>query len=359
MRRVFLLLGLLVGLLGTDCVASTHESGTTTSSPVLTADSGCPGTLTAEAAQLGFAPTPLGGSVALSTTFADATCPSLTVQSAIAADATGSFRLASGTASTLAEVIFTPTQLGPLTAELVLTDDAAQKLTLPLSGTGTAATGPCTPTVLSFGAVLVSGNGVPAQSVTCTNATDGGLTLSASAANTDAQFRVSDAQGLVSNAAESLAPGQTYVTSVTFTPAAVGLVRSSYLFCFDSACDENETVSLSGSGAIGNLAITPSPIAFAADETAQTITLTNVGSASAALLCVSLRSLGASACGQSSNGLSFSGLPALPQLLSPGATVSFSLATATATAADTLEVSFEITGASEPALTTAPIAATP
>lgn len=350
---------LLLALLGAGCASSTNErsTGTTAASPAV--DSGCPGTLTAGATALSFAPTPLGEGVASSTSVGDATCPSLTLQSAIAADATGSFSLATGTGSGLAEVLFTPTQLGPLTAELVLTDDAAQKITLPLSGTGTAATGPCTPTVLAFGAVLVGGSGVLAQTVTCTNASDGGLTVSASAANTDPQFRVSDSQGLVSNAPETLTPGQTYVTSVTFTPAAVGLVRSSYVFCFDSGCDQNEIVSLSGAGAIGNLAITPSPIAFAANETSQTITLTNVGSVSASLLCVALESLGASACGKASGELSFSRLPTLPQLLAPGATVSFGLATANATAADTLEVSFQITGATEPSLVTAPIDATP
>ena len=90
-----------------------------------------------------------------------------------------------------------------------------------------------------------------------------------------------------------------------------------------------------------------------------TVTVTNLGSTSAALGCFYLDSLGATACGQSSAAFALSGLPQLPDTLPAEGTVTFTVSyTASGDASgdtDQLDVSCIAQGSSNSSVATDPL----
>jgi hypothetical protein len=144
-------------------------------------------------------------------------------------------------ASCAFNVIFTPGQIGPRSAALIITDDSAgSPQSVSLSGVGLTA-GPnatLSGSTLTFGTQLV-GTTSPAMSVALSNY--GIATLNVVHIAATASFAETD------NCVPSLASGTTCAISVTFTPGASGDTPGK-LSISDDAPGSPQTVSLSGTG---------------------------------------------------------------------------------------------------------------
>jgi len=136
-------------------------------------------------------------------------------------------------------VTFTPTQLGPFTGTLTITDDAANSpQTVALSGSGVL---PVTlsPTSATYSKRTV-GTTSPAKTFTLTNYQT--VSLDNIAIGTTGDFAVS-----TTTCATSLAAKSKCTISVTFTPQATG-TRTGQLSVSDSASNSPQTSSLTGTG---------------------------------------------------------------------------------------------------------------
>jgi hypothetical protein len=145
-----------------------------------------------------------------------------------------------GNSSCSINVTFKPTSINSLSATLTITDSAGTQ-TVPLTGTGTAAS--LSPTSLTFAAQTV-GTTSPGQATTLTNASGGTAITIASITITGtnaADFEQTNTCG------SSVAPKKSCTISVTFTPAATG-VRSASVSVADNAGGSPQTVPLTGSG---------------------------------------------------------------------------------------------------------------
>jgi dienelactone hydrolase len=174
-------------------------------------------------------------------------------------------------------VTFRPTQLGPRTASVNITDDAVgSPQTVALSGTGVAS-GPnatLSATSLAF-ATQPAGTTSPAQSVTLTNY--GTVALSISGIGFTGADPGDFAETNTCNGA--VAPGATCTISVTFQPTSIN-ARNATLSIADNAPGSSQTISLSGEGTVVEL--NPASLSFGVVQAGQRkslpTTLTNVGS---------------------------------------------------------------------------------
>jgi len=148
--------------------------------------------------------------------------------------------LGAGASCTL-NVTFTPSQLGPRSASIIITDDAVvSSQTLSLTGVG-GDSGPnatLSPTSLSFGNQGTDTTS-PAQSITLSNY--GTMTLSDISIATSVDF------GETNTCSSSLASGASCTTSVTFSPSDTGSFDGTLSFT-DNAPGSPQTCSLSGTG---------------------------------------------------------------------------------------------------------------
>ena len=148
--------------------------------------------------------------------------------------------LGAGASCTL-NVTFTPSQLGPRSASIIIADDAVvSSQTLSLTGMG-GDSGPnatLSPTSLTFGDQVV-GTASPTQSITLSNY--GTATLSLTSIAASANF------GETNTCNSTLASGATCTINVTFTPSESGDL-SGALSMADDAAGSPQTVSLSGTG---------------------------------------------------------------------------------------------------------------
>jgi sugar lactone lactonase YvrE len=210
-------------------------------------------------------------------------------------------------------VDFAPTAAGSLNGTLTLTDNALNvsgaTQSIPLSGTGIAATAPqavFSPTSLTFTSTI--GSASAAQTVTLSNPGNASLTITGvSVAGTNpTDFAETNTCG------STLAAAATCTISVTFTPAATGSVTAS-LSVVDQA--GTQTSTLTGSGVAS--APPPAPqatltatsanfnsVATGSSSAAQTFTLANAGNAALSITSVALTganassfTLGADTCG--------------------------------------------------------------
>jgi phospholipase C len=186
-------------------------------------------------------------------------------------------------ASCTVSVTFTPTATGTRTASVSISDNGGGGTqTVPLTGTGTSgAAVTLSPTSLTFASQGVGTTSSP-QTVTLTNS--GGATLSitgVSIAGTDpADFAQTNTCG------SSVGPGANCTISVTFRPAAAG-TRTASVSIADNAPGSPQTVSLTGTGTSGGgpaVTLSPTSLTFAeqtvgTSSAAQTVTLTNSGTA--------------------------------------------------------------------------------
>jgi Abnormal spindle-like microcephaly-assoc'd, ASPM-SPD-2-Hydin len=199
--------------------------------------------------------------------------------------------LAASTSCTI-NATFTPTATGTRTAAVTLTDNAANSpQTVALSGTGVAPAPAVTlnPTSLTFSSQNV-GTTSAAQTATLTNSGTATLTISSIALT---GTNASDfAQ--TNNCPASLAANASCTVSVTFTPTATG-ARTAAVTLTDNAANSPQTVALNGTGGSANPAVTLNPTSLSfgnqnigSTSSAQTVTLTNSGTASLTITSVAL-----------------------------------------------------------------------
>jgi len=197
--------------------------------------------------------------------------------------------LAAGASCTIS-VIFTPTQAGPLTATLTVSDNGAgSPQSVALSGTGVSS-GPnvtLSPTSLTFATQLVTTTS-SAQTVTLSNYGSAALRI--------ASINVTGADrnefGDTSTCHRSLAAGASCTISVLFAPSQRG-PRTADLSITDDAPGSPQKVSLTGTGTVVEL--NPSSLSFSVKcvfprcyTQTKTTTLTNTGSKSLSIASITI-----------------------------------------------------------------------
>ena len=180
--------------------------------------------------------------------------------------------LAVGASCTIG-VAFAPTQLGPRSAAVTISDNGEGPQSVSLSGTGvtSGANATLSTNQLVFATQLVGTNS-PSQPVTLNNW--GTQTLRITGGGISGDF------GQTDNCHANLAPGASCTINVTFTPKQRG-TRNGTLSIKDNAPNSPQTVSLTGVGTVVKL--TPGSLDFASvivgqSSEPQTTTLVNVGS---------------------------------------------------------------------------------
>jgi hypothetical protein len=151
--------------------------------------------------------------------------------------------LGAGASCTL-NVTFTPSQLGPRSAEIIVTyDSTGSPQVLSLNGVGgdSGTNGTLSPTSSSFGNEAI-GTASPAQSITLSNY--GTATLGITGITASTNF----AQTNTCNS--TLASGANCTIEVTFSPSQTGNLTGT-LSVTDSATGSPHTVALSGTGTTG------------------------------------------------------------------------------------------------------------
>lgn len=187
---------------------------------------------------------------------------------------------------------FLPTATGSRSATVTLVSNASNgNATINVSGTATAAPAAMaaiSPTSVSFGSALV-GSATTTQTVTITNSGTAALSLSAlSTSSTD--FKI---KGGTCSAAATVAVGGNCTVLVDFEPQAAG-ARSATLTIAHNAAGSPGTVALSGTGTAATPAAQLSPASLTFSQTvgsttaAQTVTLSNPGTAALTVSSVSL-----------------------------------------------------------------------
>ena len=177
-------------------------------------------------------------------------------------------------------VTFTPTDVGVRAGELVLTDGDGNTPTVKLTGTGgiSEVTLSPSPPIISFPDQIV-GTTSTTQSVILENTGDGFLDI--------ASIEVSGDFGETNDCPmpfpSSLAAGESCTIDVTFTPTDVG-ARTGEVTITSNAPSSPDTLALSGTGVVPVVSLSAPSLSFAdrtvgTASTAQSVTLTNTGSA--------------------------------------------------------------------------------
>ena len=243
-------------------------------------------------ASLAFASTMLGStSAAQNVTLSNSGNAVLTLGS-IASDS-ADFVIAGGTCAAgamvaagsncIVSVAFKPSAVGARAGTLNIAHNAAGgSLAVALSGIGAAAAAAPTATLsatsLSFGSIIV-GASSNAQSVTLSNSGNAPLVLGTVTAGGD--FALGNGTCV---AAASIAAQSSCTASILFTPAMAG-ARSGTLTITHNAAGGSSAVSLAGTGvaATPSIALSPASLAFSqtvgTTSVAQTVTISNAGTA--------------------------------------------------------------------------------
>ena len=275
------------------------------------------GQLTANPASLAFGSAKVGSSVTLANSLMNTGGSSVTISQATA---TGTGFSISGLsvpfvlnpgASVPFSAVFTPQSAASANGGITVVSNASNStLTVPLSGTGTAA-GQLTsnPASLAFGSAQVGRSLTLTDSLTNTGGSS--VTISQATA-TGTGFSIS---GL--SVPFVLNPGASVAFSAVFTPQSAASV-SGGITVVSNASNSALTVPLSGTGtAAGQLTSNPASLAFGSAQVGSSLTLTdsltNTGGSS-----VTISQATATGTGFSISGLS------VPLVLNPGASVTFS-----------------------------------
>ena len=230
------------------------------------------------------------GSAALSIT-------SVTISGANAADFsqtnTCGASLAASAICTIS-VTFKPAATGTLSASVSIADDASgSPQTVPLSGSGSAATAPAvtlSPNTLTFASQTV-GSSSAAQSITLSNSGNAtlnitGITLTGTNAGDYSETNTCGA---------TLAASANCAISVTFKPTAAG-TRTASVSIADNVSGSPQAVNLTGTGAAASapaVTLAPASLTFPSQtvgtsSAAQGITLTNSGNAALTITAVAI-----------------------------------------------------------------------
>jgi Abnormal spindle-like microcephaly-assoc'd, ASPM-SPD-2-Hydin/Beta-propeller repeat len=193
--------------------------------------------------------------------------------------------LANGASCTIS-VTFKPLASGTRTAEVVITDDAANSpQTVALSGVGGGAV-TLSPTSLTFPVQVVSTSS-HAQPITLTNGGATALTITSIAA--------SSPFSQTNNCGSSVAAGANCVINVTFQPTAKG-TQSGSLTVTDNGPGSPQTATLTGTGTF--VSLTPPSLSFGnqavgTTSSPQTVTVRNQGNATVNISKISFTGAGA------------------------------------------------------------------
>jgi Cep192 domain 4/HYDIN/CFA65/VesB-like, Ig-like domain/Abnormal spindle-like microcephaly-assoc'd, ASPM-SPD-2-Hydin len=209
--------------------------------------------------------------------------------------------VAAGSGSCTIQVTFTPSATGSRSASISVSDNASgSPHTVALTGTGTAPQISFSPTSWSFGNQLLNTSST-AESITVTNPGTATLTISAvSITGTNA------ADFSQTNNCSTVAAGSGSCTiQVTFTPSATGS-RSASISVSDSASGSPHTVALTGTGTAPQISFSPTSWSFGnqlvdSASTAESITVTNPGTATLTISAVSITGTNAGDFSQTNN----------------------------------------------------------
>jgi hypothetical protein len=253
---------------------------------------------------LSFAQTTVGQTSALQTVTVRASRTA--ALSSLAATVTGDFTRSGGTCgSTLAAsasctitVAFAPTAAGARSGTLSITHSGlTTAVPIALSGTGAAATAPAISldaNSVDFGGQTVNTTST-VRTLTVSNSGNAALNFSAIGLTGAAAADFSATGGCA--VGTPVAAGGSCPLSLRFTPSATGS-RSATLTIASDASNGNATVSLAGSGqavATPQASLSPTSLAFGSvtvgsSSSAQTVTLTNSGSAALSITAISAAS---------------------------------------------------------------------
>jgi hypothetical protein len=185
-------------------------------------------------------------------------------------------------------VTFTPTATGVLPGTITIADNASNSpQTVPLTGTGIAASVVFSPSSLTFADQTV-GTSSAASVVTLNNTGTAALTIT-SVAITGAN---SGDYSQTSNCGGSVAAGGSCSISTVFTPTAPG-TRSANITITDSVIGSPQNVPLSGTGIAPVVGLSPVSVSFASQavgttSSARIVTLSNSGSAALTINGISI-----------------------------------------------------------------------
>jgi hypothetical protein len=174
---------------------------------------------------------------------------------------------------------FSPKVAGARSATIQITDNASgSPQAIPLSGTGTLPVASWSVSNLSFGSQTIGANSSP-QTVTLSNTGTGTLIISNIVASSSDYSQTNNCNG-------SVAPNGSCTVTVTFTPSATW-ARMGTLVATGNAV--SPPLFLSGMGSSGgNISVSSNMLSFATrimgeSSSTQSVTLTNAGSAPAAI----------------------------------------------------------------------------
>ncbi len=177
-------------------------------------------------------------------------------------------------ASCRISVTFKPTGTGQRTGTVTVTDNASPTTqTATLTGTGAGPAATLSPASLTFATQAV-GTSSSAQTVTLKNTGTASLTISSIPIRGDFSQ--------THTCSTTLAVGSSCSISVTFKPTASG-TRTGVLSVSDNAVPATQTVSLTGTGGVPAVSLSPTSLTFASQavgtsSSPQSVTLTNTGS---------------------------------------------------------------------------------
>jgi Protein of unknown function (DUF1573)/Abnormal spindle-like microcephaly-assoc'd, ASPM-SPD-2-Hydin len=236
-------------------------------------------------------------------------------------------------------VNFAPNAAGGFSATATVTSNASNtSMTLSLSGTGTSSSQSgdlaSSPSSEAFGSVTIGSQ--PSQTFTLSNNSSANVDISA-VSITGAGFQLS---GI--SAPLTLASSQSTTFKVVFAPQSAGAVTGSVTVASD-ASDSPLTIALSGTGttAVGQLSVSPSPLALGS------VAVGASGSAQGSLSATGA-SVNVSSAGTNNAAFSLTGLT-LPATVPAGQSVQFTVTfTPTATGAATATLSFSSSASNSP-----------
>lgn len=198
-------------------------------------------------------------------------------------------------------VTFTPTAAGVLTGTISVTDNVSTSpQTVPLTGTGVAASVGFSPTSLTFANQTV-GTSSAASTVILTNSGSAALTItgvSVTGANNGDFTQTSTCSG-------SIAAGASCSINVTFAPTATG-TRTANVTVNDSATGSPQNVPISGTGIAPAVGLSPPTVTFASQAVGSTsaatvVTLSNSGNAVLTINSIGIAGANAGDFGQTNN----------------------------------------------------------
>jgi hypothetical protein len=185
--------------------------------------------------------------------------------------------LGAGASCTVSVTFTSATATTALAGTLSISDNATgSPQTVTLSGTAATPTASVSPSSLTYATQAV-GTTSAAQNVTVTNTGTVALSITGTSitGTNSGDFAVSG------SACNNVVPNNTCVFSVTFTPTAAG-TRTATLNITDNATGSPQTVSLTGTGAVPTVSVTPSSLTFTSQavgtsSASQPVTVSNTG----------------------------------------------------------------------------------